>query len=259
MLSSDELLKTRTIPELRALVASFSNDAESKKLELQHMVGSKYHDFIQSADLISTMRDKVALMESKLEAFSACSQDLVTKTQDLLVCTGQGKQQQQQQQQQQAVVATMSFASISSSAVWNYLEECHVYEAAKIVVLARLVTITSNGSSNSSNAASSSSSALPLAKFLNLNGLFHIINNSSIDRSNCASASFLLETVLDDARLLLLAGGTSPVEKAQTLACIGLLAGIHILIYTYAHTRHLTHTHSYNTHTRIHTHTHIHT
>ena len=83
-MNADDLLKTRTIPELRELASSLHRDGNSKRQELQHMVGSKYHDFIQSADAIATMREKSVLMENKLAGFWSCSQDLVAKTQDLL-------------------------------------------------------------------------------------------------------------------------------------------------------------------------------
>jgi hypothetical protein len=82
--SADELLKTRTIPELRDLVFSLENDGNSKITELQVMVGSKYHDFIQSADAIAAMQQKSEFLESNLCRFLQLSQDVVTKTRDLL-------------------------------------------------------------------------------------------------------------------------------------------------------------------------------
>lgn len=44
---ADDLLRTRHIPELREVVQSLQRDSEAKKTELQHMVGSKYLDFLQ--------------------------------------------------------------------------------------------------------------------------------------------------------------------------------------------------------------------
>ena len=82
--SADELLKTRTIPELRDLVFSLENDGNSKITELQVMVGSKYHDFIQSADAIAAMQQKSEFLESNLCRFLQLSQDVVSKTRDLL-------------------------------------------------------------------------------------------------------------------------------------------------------------------------------
>lgn len=82
--SADELLRTRSIPELRDLVNSLENDGNSKITELQVMVGSKYHDFIQSADAIAAMQSKSEFLESNLCRFLKLSQDVVTKTRDLL-------------------------------------------------------------------------------------------------------------------------------------------------------------------------------
>ena len=64
--SADDLLKTRTIPDLRKLVYSLSADADGKQSELRSMVGSKYHDFIQSADAISKMRDAAYIISERL-------------------------------------------------------------------------------------------------------------------------------------------------------------------------------------------------
>jgi Vps51/Vps67 len=82
--SAEELLKTRTIPELRDLVYSLENDGNSKITELQVMVGSKYHDFIQSADAIAAMQQKSEFLESNLCRFLQLSEEIVLKTKDLL-------------------------------------------------------------------------------------------------------------------------------------------------------------------------------
>ena len=84
IISADELLKTRTIPELRDLVYSLENDGNSKITELQVMVGSKYHDFIQSADAIAAMQQKSEFLESNLCRFLQLSEEIVLKTKDLL-------------------------------------------------------------------------------------------------------------------------------------------------------------------------------
>jgi hypothetical protein len=71
--SADELLKTRTIPELRRLVYSLSSDADGKQTELRSMVGSKYHDFIQSADAISDMKARAHAIAERLERTGSAS------------------------------------------------------------------------------------------------------------------------------------------------------------------------------------------
>jgi hypothetical protein len=94
--SADELLKTRTIPELRELVSSLENDGNSKITELQVMVGSKYHDFIQSADAIAAMGQKSEFLEANLNGFLKLSQDVVAKTRELLSRTSSDKEKQEQ-------------------------------------------------------------------------------------------------------------------------------------------------------------------
>ena len=44
--NADELLRTRTIPELRALLTTLAADAASKQTELQQMVGYHYLSFL---------------------------------------------------------------------------------------------------------------------------------------------------------------------------------------------------------------------
>lgn len=82
---ADDLLKSRSVSVLRSLVTSLENDADSKKTELQHMVGSKYHDFIQSADKITSMKDKSSEVDKKIALFNTVTEDLVEKINDLLV------------------------------------------------------------------------------------------------------------------------------------------------------------------------------
>ncbi len=82
---ADDLLKSRSVSVLRALVNSLESDADSKKTELQHMVGSKYQDFIQSADKISTMKDKSSEIDKKISTFNRVTHELVEKINDLLV------------------------------------------------------------------------------------------------------------------------------------------------------------------------------
>ncbi len=81
---ADDLLKTRTIPELRDLISTLEKDANGKKTELQQMVGSKYHDFIQSADKITEMKVKSDLIEKQIVQFWKRNQDVIIKAQDLL-------------------------------------------------------------------------------------------------------------------------------------------------------------------------------
>ena len=84
---AEDLLKTRTIPELRDRVNQLEKESNAKKTELQLMVGSKYHDFIQSADMINEMRGQVTLVEQQIERLWKCNQDLVQRGHNLLNLT----------------------------------------------------------------------------------------------------------------------------------------------------------------------------
>lgn len=81
---ADDLLRSRTIPELRDLVNSLERDSLAKRTELQHMVGSKYHDFIQSADKISLMKDKSAALEKQINSFWAANEKLVEQSKKIV-------------------------------------------------------------------------------------------------------------------------------------------------------------------------------
>ena len=81
---ADDLLRTRTIPEIRELVVSLEKDADGKRTELQHMVGSKYHDFIQSADKIASMREKSISLEKQIKSFWEVNEQLIAQAKTML-------------------------------------------------------------------------------------------------------------------------------------------------------------------------------
>jgi hypothetical protein len=91
---AEDLLKTRPISDLRSLVHELRSDAENKRAELQSMVGSQYHEFIQSADKIGTMNEQARLLNEKLTAFWAQNQRVVQNVSQLL------DQQHHEQEQQ---------------------------------------------------------------------------------------------------------------------------------------------------------------
>lgn len=95
---ADDLLRSRTIPELRELVYSLEKDSGSKKTELQHMVGSKYHDFIQSADKIASMKEKSILIEQQIQQFWNSNQQLLAKAQTILKYSQPHHKKQQKSQ-----------------------------------------------------------------------------------------------------------------------------------------------------------------
>lgn len=81
---ADDLLRTRTIPELRDLVNSLEKDSSAKRTELQLMVGSKYHDFIQSADKIASMKEKSTMLEQQIDSFWKATDKLVSQAKTVL-------------------------------------------------------------------------------------------------------------------------------------------------------------------------------
>jgi len=84
---ADDLLKSRTIPELKNLVITLKNEYNNKKSELQAMVGSKYHDFIQSADKISAMKDVSVVFDEKITSFNKLINEVIHTVHGLLDST----------------------------------------------------------------------------------------------------------------------------------------------------------------------------
>ena len=151
---ADDLLKQHTIPELRELVNTLENDSKSKQTELQHMVGSKYHDFIQSADLIAEMQQQVEEMEKKLSSFWKYSKELIACSDDLLERALKPDEQSVQRKSKPLHIqgkAPRTFSlqydmryerlclSVESSSVWSCLEECDIYGAATIISQAKII------------------------------------------------------------------------------------------------------------------------
>ena len=63
-MNAEELIQSHSIPQLRELTSTLAKDAERKQIELQMMVGSRYHDFIQNSDAIAIMEEKVKYITS---------------------------------------------------------------------------------------------------------------------------------------------------------------------------------------------------
>lgn len=87
MLSADELLRAKPISELRTLVLTLEKECASKQTELRQMVGSKYLDFIESADSISTMHKNADLLSQRVQTFGARGIDLISKIRDVMART----------------------------------------------------------------------------------------------------------------------------------------------------------------------------
>lgn len=81
---ADDLLKSRTIGDLRSLIQGLRNDAQSKRSELQSMVGSQYHEFIQSADKIAKMDEQSKTLTASLDKFWSQNQQVIQNVNRLL-------------------------------------------------------------------------------------------------------------------------------------------------------------------------------
>jgi hypothetical protein len=88
---ADDLLKSRTIADLRNLIQGLRHDAERKRSELQSMVGSQYHEFIQSADKIAKMDGESKMLTQCLLNFWVHHQQVIQNVNLLL---GQKSQQE---------------------------------------------------------------------------------------------------------------------------------------------------------------------
>lgn len=202
---ADDLLKQHSIPELRLLQDRLHKEANGKKHELQSMVGSKYHDFIQSADAITIMREKSELMGEKLASFFSSSQDLVLATNELLGSDSGSSKGKSSGGAGSSKSKFNSIINLTDSSLWALLERCDVFNASLTVQLARLLLRLDSPAYITKIASYSLPASL---------------------ESSCRSIVFLQQTVTEDARLVLLLPGLSGADKAQTLASLGLLSGL---------------------------------
>jgi hypothetical protein len=178
MLSANEHLRSKSIVDLRLLVDNLNKDATSKKEELQLMVGSKYHDFIQSADAINNMRDGTASMAAKLQDFKDGSKSLIQSVKQLLsriVLEQEQQEKEEQEHQRQNIsskrmmipdfssstindkdmkeemikvekkkeedqVMTINFHNINNEMVWYALNYCDIFNAAQLIVVSKILS-----------------------------------------------------------------------------------------------------------------------
>jgi hypothetical protein len=84
---AEELLKSRSINELKSLVQQLKDDGEAKQTELQGMVGSQYLEFIQSADKILDMTSRSSSIVNNLTDFWNCNANLTNQVDKLMHLT----------------------------------------------------------------------------------------------------------------------------------------------------------------------------
>jgi len=206
--AAEDLLKQHSIPELRLLQEKLHKEASGKKQELQSMVGSRYHDFIQSADAITVMRNKSELMGEKLTSFQRCSSELVVATNKLLSGKERGKGSTDLSS------PSSSSEPPTSSRIWTMLEKCDIFNAGLSVQVARLL-LGDFGSCAGQYLTQADTTKAALKRLI----------PKAMER-DCSLSVFLQQTVVEDARLLLNTSGLTATEQAQTLAVLGLLGNM---------------------------------
>lgn len=82
-------IKSQNISNLKSFVLSLESESFSKKSELQQVVGSKYHDFIQSGHHIESMHEFSKNIETSVLQFDLHSQHLLDATKKILQYTPQ--------------------------------------------------------------------------------------------------------------------------------------------------------------------------
>jgi len=222
-MSAEDLLRTSQVPELRRLVFDLDKEASSKKTELQLMVGSKYHDFIQSADSIRGMQEKAEEMQTKLGTFLHSSQRLVASTEELLARTKKVKPDNDALAAASICEAARHAApqrvKIDSASVWTCLEQCDVSEAARLVGLAEFILFAKGKSASASSSGAGFDKLFPRSLLSDIAAV--PVPPKVI--SHLRSAAFLAEIVRDDAHLFLLLKDAPVLELAENLAALGVL------------------------------------
>lgn len=186
---ADDLLRNRPISDLRVLIKQLHDDGEEKKRELRRMVGSQYHEFIQSADNLAGMHAQSQQMLYVLDKFWKQRDSFVkevhgfldgkTNSHSMLGATDNAR-----------IVRTVDLVRFAdSSSLWRELGQCDIYSAS-LRVLAALV--------------GGKDSQLLNASYIHPNTLEGLksMQLTPVQQSSLRSVSFLGETVLDDAMLL---------------------------------------------------------
>jgi hypothetical protein len=184
---ADDLLKNKPIADLRVLIKQLNKDAEDKKTELRSMVGSQYHQFIQSADKISEMHDQSKVLLASLDQFWERNQDFVSQMQRFLhkdaqtTSAGQQLEKLRSGKSRRLVLTgtspsvavavavavhgprscSWSPTDVTPSQLWKDIGDCDVYRAATRILVAAAVLAAH------SPAAAATLNAPWLATFLN--------------------------------------------------------------------------------------------
>eukprot|EP01033_Poteriospumella_lacustris_P016372 gene16372-11705_t len=226
---ADDLLKNKPIADLRVLIKQLNKDAEDKKTELRSMVGSQYHQFIQSADKISEMHDQSKVLLASLDQFWERNQDFVSQMQRFLHKDAQTTSAGQQLEKLRSGKSRrLVLTDVTPSQLWKDIGDCDVYRAATRILVAAAVLAAH------SPAAAATLNAPWLATFLNEDAHRALASYeaSAATLQELRSCLFLRETVIDDARMIC-GGGNDDIfaqglleEKAKTFAALQTLQAL---------------------------------
>ena len=197
---------------------------------LLFQVGSKYHEFIESADAIAAMQTKSEEIGNKLGIFWGHSKDIVKKAKMLTVHKdGKNFSSSNNGSNINSMLQTAKkYKPIDITSVWEYLEVCDVFSASRVLLVAGLVL-----KEISSNCPFLPSMQVVACLPPDFRQRVHsVLFSADSDKSlvtgflaGCSAALSLQQTVLDDSRLLLLDKRCPPAETLRTLAAYGLLTG----------------------------------
>ncbi len=202
--ATDEFLKSKNISELRSLVQNLEKETINKQLELQQMVGSKYHDFIQSGDAITMMSDKSAIIDEKLIKFWSKSNEIINISKNLLVCNNIIDRYTNDSDKKDV---QKKHDIINCSELWNYIDKCDIYNASLLVIAANALCL-GDVQFNVVNTILNDSKVNDFIKY----------NVSNSIKNDCKAVMFLKETIVDDVSLLLLDHAINPYTTATTYA-----------------------------------------
>lgn len=210
---ASDLLRKHSIRELRDLVVTLQADCDSKQTELQLMVGSKYHDFIESADAIASMHSVAAAVGDDILNVSKLGKEVIKQSSFLLEVN------------QSTVIAgvlhqktNFDRSDLTSAVVWEHLNACDIFGSAEIIVTtAVLMDILNYG--DSSGIASLWLSHLPSENQVEslANITIRAADSNRYLYSSIHTLQSLRQITLEDGYfLLLLANGTQLRKDGET-------------------------------------------
>lgn len=205
----EELLQTNSVQELRAIATNLQREAAEKRQELQLMVGSRYHEFIESADTIGAMWTDASALAQQLADFTDKCEQLVQQGSRLLQQTTAGEYGSDRDD--------FFPRGVDEQAVWDCLDECDVYAAAVLIAVAAF-----------QHSSPGVQRDIPVFRYL------YTTARPTSDRGtggtspseDNSSVLFLSETVADDAQLLLLDSELTLEQRCKILVAVRYLQGL---------------------------------